>query len=80
MNNTWAAALASCELIDLSKRIEPARATGPPGLRKRKYEAKPFTFPPGELMTEVWMEAHISTHVETPAHFVGPGHVSSSSA
>ena len=74
MNNTWAAALASCELIDLSKRIEPGKATGPLGLGKRKYETKTFTFPPGELMTEVWMETHISTHVETPAHFVGPRH------
>ncbi|MHC4400707.1 MAG: cyclase family protein [Planctomycetota bacterium] len=74
MNNALAALLASCEVIDLSKRVEPGKATGPLGLGKRKYEIKPFTFPPGELMTEVWMETHISTHVETPAHFVGPRH------
>ncbi len=74
MNDALAAALASCKVIDLSQRIEPGGATGPLGLGKRKYETKQFTFPPGELMTEVWMETHISTHVETPAHFVGPRH------
>ena len=67
-----ASALASCRVIDLSKRIEPGKVAGPVGMGPRKYELKPFTFPPGELMTEIWMENHISTHVESPAHFMGP--------
>ena len=69
-----AAALASCRVIDLSKRIEPGKVSGPVGMPARKYEIKPFTFPPGEIMTEIWMENHISTHVECPSHFMGPRH------
>src|SRR5690606_2265354 len=61
-------------VIDLTKKIAPGGARGPVGLGKRRYELKSFTFPPGELMTEIAMESHISTHVESPAHFVGPRH------
>ncbi len=69
-----ASSLAACRVIDLSKRVEPGKVAGPVGMGPRKYELKPFTFPPGELMTEIWMENHISTHVESPAHFMGPRH------
>jgi kynurenine formamidase len=69
-----ASLLAACRVIDLSKRVEPGKVAGPVGMGPRKYELKPFTFPPGEMMTEIWMENHISTHVETPAHFMGPRH------
>jgi kynurenine formamidase len=41
---------------------------------KRKYEIKPFTFPPGEIMHNIEMESHISTHVEAPSHFVPVRH------
>lgn len=70
----WAAALAECRVVDLSKKIEPGKVFGPAGLGSRKYELKPFTFPPGEIMTEILMENHISTHVECPAHFLEPRH------
>ena len=69
-----ASSLAACRVIDLSKRVEPGKVAGPVGMGPRKYELKPFTFPPGEMMTEIWMENHISTHVESPAHFMGPRH------
>ena len=69
-----ASALASCRVIDLSKRIEPGKVAGPVGMGPRRYELRPFTFPPGEVMTEIHMENHISTHVESPAHFMGPRH------
>jgi kynurenine formamidase len=69
-----ASSLATCRVIDLSKRVEPGKVAGPVGMGPRKYELKPFTFPPGEMMTEIWMENHISTHVESPAHFMGPRH------
>ena len=72
--NTLAACLASCQVIDLSKRIAPGEVTGPVGMGPRKYELKYFSFPPGERMTEIHMENHISTHVESPFHFMGPRH------
>jgi kynurenine formamidase len=70
--STLAAALACCQVIDLSKRIAPGEVTGPVGMGPRRYDLKYFTFPPGERMTEIHMENHISTHVEAPLHFLGP--------
>jgi len=69
-----ASALASCRVIDLSKKVEPGKVSGPVGLGPRKYELSYFTFPPGEVMTNIEMESHISTHVECPAHFMEPRH------
>ena len=66
--------LRACRVVDLSKKVEPGKAEGPLGMGSRKYELKRFTFPPGELMHEVEMETHISTHVESPAHFMEPRH------
>jgi kynurenine formamidase len=69
-----ASALMSCRLIDLTKPISPGKVAGPVGLGPRKYDLKYFSFPPGERMTEIHMENHISTHVEAPFHFMGPRH------
>lgn len=69
-----AAALASSRVIDLTKHIAPGKVTGPVGMGPRKYELTYFSFPPGERMTEIHMENHISTHVESPFHFMGPRH------
>ncbi len=65
-----AAYLAGGRVVDLSKKVTPGKAEGPVDTGKRKYEIKPFYFPPGELMHMIEMESHISTHVETPSHFV----------
>lgn len=69
-----ASALASRRVVDLSKRVEPGKVAGPVGMGPRKYKLEPFTFPPGEMMTMIEMENHISTHVECPSHFMGPRH------
>ncbi|UCD29268.1 MAG: cyclase family protein [Planctomycetota bacterium] len=73
-DNCLADVLAAHRVIDLSKRIEPSKVSGPVGLGPRKYEIKSFTFPPGEIMHEIEMENHISTHVEAPSHFMEPRH------
>jgi len=65
-----AARLGKARLVDLSKKVSPGGAEGPVGLPPRKYEIKLFTFPPGELMHNIEMESHISTHVEAPSHFL----------
>jgi kynurenine formamidase len=65
-----AAKLAQARIVDLSKKVSPGGAEGPVGLPPRKYEIKQFKFPPGELMHNIEMESHISTHVEAPSHFV----------
>ena len=62
--------LAQARIVDLSKKVSPGGAEGPVGLPPRKYEIKQFKFPPGELMHNIEMESHISTHVEAPSHFV----------
>ncbi len=64
------AQLLKGRLVDLSKKVNPGGADGPLGAPKRKYEIELFTFPPGELMHNIVMESHISTHVEAPSHFV----------
>jgi len=55
--------------VDLSELVEPGQVTGPLN-DKRRYEIKPFAFPPGETMHKINMESHISTHVEAPSHFM----------
>jgi kynurenine formamidase len=65
-----AAYLSEARIIDLSKKVTPGKAEGPLDTGKRKYEIKPFAFPPGEIMHNIEMESHISTHVEAPSHFV----------
>lgn len=62
--------LARGRVVDLSKKVVPGNAEGPLDTGKRKYEIQMFTFPPGELMHNIEMESHISTHVEAPSHFV----------
>ena len=57
-------------IVDLSKKVNPGGADGAVGAPRRKYEIEQFTFPPGELMHNIVMESHISTHVEAPSHFV----------
>ncbi|MEW5815863.1 MAG: cyclase family protein [Spirochaetota bacterium] len=64
--------LTQARIIDLSKKVEPGKATGPFETGNRKYEIEPFTYPPGELMHYIQMESHISTHVEAPNHYVTP--------
>jgi len=66
--------LSKGRVVDLSKKVTPGKAEGPLDTGKRKYEIKPFTFPPGELMHNIEMESHISTHVEAPSHFVPARH------
>jgi len=65
-----AAYLSEARVIDLSKKVVPGKAEGPVDTGKRRYEIKPFSFPPGEVMHNIEMESHISTHVEAPSHFV----------
>jgi kynurenine formamidase len=62
--------LTQRRVVDLSKKVTPGKAEGPLDTGQRKYEIKPFTFPPGELMHNIEMESHISTHVEAPSHWV----------
>jgi len=62
--------LLSGRVIDLSKKVMPGEATGPLDTGKRTYEIASFTFPPGEIMHNIHMESHISTHVEAPSHFI----------
>jgi len=69
-----AAYLSQGRIIDLTKKVEPGKATGPLDTGKRKYEIKVFSFPPGEIMHNIEMESHISTHVEAPSHFVPVRH------
>jgi len=69
-----AAYLSQGRIIDLTKKVEPGKATGPLDTGKRKYEIKIFSFPPGEIMHNIEMESHISTHVEAPSHFVPVRH------
>ncbi len=66
--------LLKARVIDLSKKVTPGKAEGPVGTGKRKFEIKPFAFPPGETMHNIEMESHISTHVEAPSHFVPARH------
>ena len=66
--------LSQARIIDLSKKATPGKAEGPLDTGKRKYEIEPFTFPPGEIMHNIEMESHISTHVEGPSHFVPVRH------
>jgi len=65
-----AAILTKGRIVDLSKRVVPGGAEGPPGAPPRWYQIGQFTFPPGELMHYIAMESHISTHVEAPSHFL----------
>jgi kynurenine formamidase len=65
-----AAYLSQGRIIDLTKKVEPGKATGPLDTGARKYEIKVFTYPPGELMHNIEMESHISTHMEAPSHWV----------
>ncbi|MEW6665427.1 MAG: cyclase family protein [Thermodesulfobacteriota bacterium] len=60
--------LSKMRIVDLSKKIEPGKVDTPLG--KRKYEIKSFIFPPGEIMHNIEMESHISTHLEAPSHWV----------
>jgi kynurenine formamidase len=69
-----AAYLSKARIIDLSKKVVPGKAEGPLDTGKRRYEIKTFVFPPGELMHNIEMESHISTHVEAPSHFVPVRH------
>ncbi|MBI5969166.1 MAG: cyclase family protein [Deltaproteobacteria bacterium] len=66
--------LSRGRIIDLSKKVIPGRAEGPLDTGKRKYEIKAFNFPPGEIMHNIEMESHISTHLEAPSHFVPVRH------
>ena len=61
-------------MVDLSRKVTPGEAEGPPGAPKRRYKIEVFTYPPGEIMHYIDMESHISTHVEAPSHFVPVRH------
>lgn len=60
--------LGKMRIVDLSKKVEPGKVDTPLG--KRKYEIKSFIFDPGEIMHNIEMESHISTHLEAPSHWV----------
>jgi len=74
MGERLAELLASCRVVDLSKKVEPGKVFGRQGRGPRKYHLTRFTYTPGEIMHVVEMETHISTHVESPLHFMGPAH------
>ena len=59
-----------CRIVDLSKVLEPGKATGPIDTGKRRLEVRKFSYPPGETMHEIDMETHIGTHIEAPCHYV----------
>jgi arylformamidase len=61
------------QIVDLSERVEPGKAFGPLN-DKRRYDIRPFAFPPGETMHQIDMESHIGTHVEAPSHFMMARH------
>jgi arylformamidase len=65
---------SQARVIDLSKKVTPGEAEGPLDTGKRRYEIKPFPVPPGEIMHNIEMESHISTHMEAPSHFVPVRH------
>jgi len=65
-----AATLTKSRIVDLSKRVIPGGAQGPPGAPPRWYQIGQFTYPPGELMHYIAMESHVSTHVEAPSHIL----------
>jgi kynurenine formamidase len=65
---------SQARIIDLSKKVTPGAAEGPLDTGQRKYEIKSFTYPPGEIMHNIEMESHISSHVEAPSHFVPVRH------
>jgi kynurenine formamidase len=62
--------LTKGRLVDLSKKVVPGGAQGPPGAPARWYQIGQFLYPPGEIMHYIAMESHISTHVEAPSHFL----------
>lgn len=64
------AILTKSRIVDLSKRVVPGGAQGPPGAPARWYQIGQFIYPPGELMHYIAMESHISTHVEAPSHIL----------
>lgn len=66
--------LFQARIIDLSKKVTPGAAEGPLDTGQRKYEIESFTYPPGEIMHNIEMESHISSHVEAPSHFVPVRH------
>jgi kynurenine formamidase len=66
--------MASCRLIDLSKRVKPGRASGRDTDDTRKYCLSRFIYAPGEIRHEVVMSNHISTHAEGPAHIMSTAH------
>ena len=74
MEGNLASLMASCKLIDLSKRISPGRARGRDAEDNRKYSLSRLTFAPGEIRHEVVMSNHISTHAEGPAHIMSTAH------
>lgn len=59
---------SNTRIVDFSKKVEPGKVDTPLG--KRKYEIQSFIFPPGEIMHNIEMESHISTHLEAPSHWV----------
>ncbi|MBE0556962.1 MAG: cyclase family protein [Proteobacteria bacterium] len=65
-----AAILTGGRIVDLSKKVLPGGAQGPPGAPARRYQIEQFIYPPGEIMNYIAMESHISTHVEAPSHFL----------
>ena len=65
---------SQARIIDLSKKVTPGAAEGPLDTGQRKYEIKSFIYPPGEIMHNIEMESHISSHVEAPSHFVPVRH------
>ena len=65
-----AAILTKSRIVDLSKKIMPGGAQGPPGAPPRWYQIGQFTYPPGELMHYIAMESHVSTNVEAPSHIL----------
>ena len=65
-----AAFLGKARIIDLSRKVIPGAVEGPQGAPPRRYEIKPFAYPPGETMHYIEMESHISTHLEAPSHYV----------
>ncbi len=63
--------LSHARIIDLSKKALPGKAEGPLDTGKRKYEIRPFSFPPGETrcITSKWRVIFLPISKPPPISF-----------
>ena len=57
--------LKKARIVDLSEKVVP-------GKYDRRLEIRPYKVFAGEIMHDIDMMSHISTHVEAPSHYITP--------